>query len=168
MGVRGYRHREIAKSVRPSSVASVAVLGVLASLIVFAMEIALVWLRNSRGLAFAEQGVDIAVAGIGGLLMIWIYWGLWDMLPSAWQLHVFLGLPLAAGFAYVALAAPELAPKIAHHVTTAELELATSIIRVAAIVLGLIQVATFVVTLGAKEAFNIGKPKPLWERVNRL
>jgi hypothetical protein len=167
MGVRGYRHRENSKIERPKGIALMAVLGVLASLALFAAEIALVWVRNARGLAFAEQGVDIAIAGIGALLLIWIYWGLWDMLPSAWQLHVFLGLPLAAAFGYVAWAAPELAPKIVHHMRTTEMELAGTVIRIAALVMAGIQLATFLVTLGSKEAFNIGKQKPIWERVNR-
>jgi hypothetical protein len=140
MGVRGYRHRENSKIERPKGIALMAVLGVLAS---------------------------IAIAGIGALLLIWIYWGLWDMLPSAWQLHVFLGLPLAAAFGYVAWAAPELAPKIVHHMRTTEMELAGTVIRIAALVMAGIQLATFLVTLGSKEAFNIGKQKPIWERVNR-
>ena len=164
MGTRGYRHREVVKTVRPAGVAFVAVTGMVAIMVILAMEIGLVWLRSQRGLSFAAQGVDLAIGGMGALLLIWFFWGLWDMLPSAWQLHFWFGLPLVAGFGYVAWMAPELAPKIAHHVKAAELEIATVVLRIAAIAMAALELATFVVMVGTKDAFEIGKPKPLWDR----
>ncbi len=164
MGTRGYRHRQVVKIVRPAGIALVAIIGIIAIMVIFAMEIGLVWLRSQRGLSFVAQGTDLAIGGMSSLFLIWIYWGVWDLLPSAWQIHVWLGLPITAGFGYVAWMAPELATIIAHHVKSEELELAKTILRIVAISMAALEIVTFIVMIGTKDAFKIGQPKPLWER----
>jgi hypothetical protein len=164
MGTRGYRHREVAKIVRPAGVALVAIVGIIAIMAIFAIEVALVWLRSQRGLSVIAQGTDLAIGGMSALFLIWIYWGVWDLLPSAWQIHVWLGLPITVGFGYVAWMAPELATIIAHHVKAEELEIAKTVLRIVAIGMAALEIVTFIVMIGTKDAFEIGKPKPLWEK----
>jgi hypothetical protein len=165
MGFRGYQHQQKQTIERPAAVGLVAVAGILASFLLFGLEFGLVWLRTQRGLPFMAQAIDLAATGGLVLLLVWIYWGIWDLFPSAWTMHVFLGLPLVAGFGYVAWAAPDLAPIIAHQMPNAEVALATIVLRIVAGGMAVIELATFGVLLASRAAFKVGQPKPIWDRV---
>jgi hypothetical protein len=165
MGFRGYQHQSQQKVERPAAIGLVAVAGIVASFLIFGFVFALVWLRSQRGLPLMAQAIDLAAAGGLVLLLVWIYWGVWDLFPSAWSMHIFLGVPLIAGFGYVALMADTLAPIIAHQMPSAEVALAAMVLRAVAGVLAVIELATFVVLLGSRSAFGVGQRKPIWERV---
>jgi hypothetical protein len=165
MGFRGYQHQQNQKVERPAAIGLVSIVGILASFLLFGLEFAVIWLRSQRGLPFMAQAIDLAVAGGIVLLLVWIYWGVWDLFPSAWSMHIFLGLPLVAGFGYVAWAAPEIAPIIAHQMPNAEVALATTVLRIVAGGMAAIELATFLVLLASRSAFKVGQGRPIWDRV---
>lgn len=165
MGFRGYRTAAKPEEInRPALVALGAVAGILASLALFALTVTLLYLRTSRGLSLTDQLLDMGVTVVAALFLLWIYWGTWDMLPSAWWTHMTLGPVLVIGMLLLIGFAPEAAKIVAHDMLRSEIAQAEMVIRFAAIGLAVIEGVTILAVLGSRKAFKIGEKKPLWER----
>ena len=165
MGVRGYRYgiKQIAAR-RSGGVAFTSLAGVLTVMVLIGMEFALVVIRLQRGLSLNAQAVDLAVVIVVGFLLIWNYWGVWELLPQAWQFHVFIGPLVMLGLAGVMTMAPQVTAIVAHHLKAEESALALNVVRIAAATLLFVELATVLTVVSNREHFQIGRKKELWER----
>jgi len=155
MGFRGYRTTAKPEQInRPPAVGLVSVAGVLSSFTLFGLAVALLYIRTSQGLSLTDQAADIGVAVAVALLLVWVYWGTWDLFPSSWWTHMILGPILIIGLLALIGFAPQAAKIVAHDMLSSEIAQAELVIRFGAIILAL---------LGARKAFSIGVKKPLWE-----
>src|SRR5262245_59810018 len=134
MGFRGYHYGGPAKAAakRPAMVGLIAVLGVLASMLLIGLEIALIWIRFGRGYPLSAQIPDLILTVVVGLMLLRFYWGVWDMYMGAWQAHIFFGPVVLLGLLYLFWSAPDLAPRVAHHLKVAEIDQAAMVLRAAA------------------------------------
>jgi hypothetical protein len=152
---------------RPTSIALVGLLGVLTGLAMFGGAVALAFFRTRLGQGWGAQLLDLALAAMAVLLLVWMYWGVWEMVASAWWLHLFGGPVLIVGMLALVGYADTLAPFVAHHLSKDTIALTGQAIRAVALGLAALEVVTLVLLLGMRKLFGIGVKKPLWERVNR-
>ncbi|HEU5088580.1 MAG TPA: hypothetical protein VFT99_14090 [Roseiflexaceae bacterium] len=163
------RRRQVnpAPVARPASLTVIALLGVLFGMALFAGEIVLGFYRAQLGIGWGSQLLDVAIAGFVAILIIWMFWGVWEMVASAWWSHLFLGPLLVIGALVLTGYAATLAPFIAHNLPLSMIEQTGRLLQIAALALAAIEILAIVVLLGNQKTFGIGKKKPLWERVNR-
>ena len=152
---------------RPASLTVIALLGVLFGMALFAGEIVLGFYRAQLGIDWGSQIFDLAIAGFIAILIIWMFWGLWEMVTSAWWSHLFLGPVLVIGALVLTGYAATLAPFIAHNLPLPMIEQTGRLLQIAAVALAGIEILAIIILLGNQKVFGIGKKKPLWERVNR-
>jgi hypothetical protein len=142
-------------------------LGVLCGLALFVGELVLAFLRTQRGIGWGAQLLDLALVSVAVLFLIWLYWGVWEMVASAWWSHLFLGPVLVIGLLALTGYVATLAPLIAHNLPKNVIELTGQGLQIIALVLAALEIITIVMLLGTRKLFGVGVKKPLWERVNR-
>jgi hypothetical protein len=166
MGIRGYHTTKKPATIsRPPMVALVAAVGMLASIALFGLAIALLYLRTTQGLPLGDQALDIGITAAITLFLLRIFWGIWDLLPSSWWSHMIIGPILILALIGLISFAPEAAKIVAHDMPRSMIAQAELIIRSAAIGLAVIEGVTILVLIGARQAFAIGAKKQPWERV---
>jgi apolipoprotein N-acyltransferase len=165
MGVRGYRYGIKQTPVRRSGgVAFAAMAGVLTVMALISLEFVLVVIRLQRGFPLSDQAVDLGVVIVAGFLLIWNYWGVWELQSQAWQFHVFIGPLIILGLAGVMAMAPNVTAIIARDLKAEESALALNVIRVSAATLLFVELGTILTAILNREHFQIGRKKELWER----
>lgn len=152
---------------RPTSVALVSVAGVIAGLAIAALVIIGTVLRMQLGASMLMQLLDLSLGLFIPLLLIWLYWGVWEVLPSAWWSHIMLGPFLVIGMLVIVSSAADITPFLAHDLPKPVIEFTINVVRITALVVAGIELATIVCLLNARSLFKIGEKKPVWERVNR-
>ncbi len=149
---------------RPVGVAILASAGVVLGIVLALLSVALIAYKAALGVPLAMQVIDIAFAIVVPFTIVWFFWGLWEVLQSAWWSHV-IGGPLAvaglvAAFAWrgavVALLVKGL-PVVVHHWVETGFVWSIWIILI-------LEIVTVLYLLTVWKAFGIGAPKPLWER----
>lgn len=150
---------------RPASVALVAVAGVLASFAILGISLGLVWQRLRFGYGLGAQALDILLALLVTLLVVWLFWGIWELTPNSWWSHMIFGPLLIIGLLVFAGMVDTLAPFIAHHLPLNIIQQVVPWMRTLAFVLIGIEVVTIFVLLGQRKTFTIGRKKEVWERV---
>jgi hypothetical protein len=79
---------------RPIGLALLSGTGVVCGLALTVLAMALIAYKASLGIPLAVQIVEITLAILVPFTIVWFYWGLWDVMQSAWWSHV-IGGPLA-------------------------------------------------------------------------
>jgi hypothetical protein len=165
MGIRGYHTTKKPATInRPPIVALVAAVGMLASITLFGLAVALLYIRTAQGLPLGDQAIDIGITVAITLFLLRIFWGTWDLLPSSWWSHMIIGPLLILALLWLIGFAPEAAKIVAHDMPRSAVAQAELIIRSAAIGLAVIEGATILALIGARKAFAIGAKKQPWER----
>lgn len=162
MGVRviGSSKRER----RPVGVAILASVGVAGGVVLVLLSVALIAYKVALGVPLTMQMIDVAFAIVVPFTIIWFFWGLWEVLQSAWWTHV-IGGPLAvvglgAAFmwrsAIIGLLVQGLPIAVHRWIETGFVWSVWGIL--------ILEVMTVIYLLTVWRTFGIGAPKPLWER----
>jgi hypothetical protein len=154
------------KPQRPFGVALIGSIGILVGLAWVALMVFLIWVRRGQGIPVLGQGAGAAGGLLVALVVIWIYWGLLDMLRWAWWMNVALAalalVALVALFGYV----PELAPTLAPGRSEAAIR-QTTLALYAGMGVGLgFNLVALIYLVTVRKAFGVGMKdqRPLWER----
>jgi hypothetical protein len=149
---------------RPVGVAILAGMGVVVGVVLALLSVALIAYKAALGVPLAMQIIDIAFAIVVPFTIVWFFWGLWEVLQSAWWSHV-IGGPLAV----VGLGAAFLWRSVIIGLLVRGLPIAvhqwieTGLLWSLWIIL-ILEIVTVIYLLMVRKAFGIGAPKPLWER----
>ncbi len=150
---------------RPTSIALVAAAGVLASLSVLGLSLVFVWQRMHMGIGLDAQALDILLALLVTLIIVWLYWGIWELTPNSWWSHMIMGPALILGLLVFSTMVDALAPFIANRLPVPMIQQAAIWLRMLALVIIGIEAVTIFVLLGQRRIFTVGRKKDLWERV---
>ncbi|MGB9753953.1 MAG: hypothetical protein C0183_11285 [Roseiflexus castenholzii] len=159
--------RSSIRASRPVGVAILASAGVAVGIVLALLLVALIAYKAALGVPLAMQMIDIALAIVVPFTIVWFFWGVWEVLQSAWWSHV-IGGPLAvaglgAAFVWRGLVIGLLVrgvPVALHQ------WIETGFVWSVWIIL-ILEITTVVYLLTAWKAFGIGASKPLWERRHR-
>jgi hypothetical protein len=151
---------------RPLGVAVIGGIGILAGIAWAVVAMLMIWTRMGQGIPLIGQGFGLFVSLLAALLVIWLYWGLLDMLRWAWWLNVALAVVAVLSFGALFGSAPELAALLAPRRpddVVQQITLALSASIAAGLIFNLIAVFYLV---SVRKAFGIGvkDQRPLWER----
>ncbi|MGQ9548668.1 MAG: hypothetical protein ACUVSY_11370 [Roseiflexus sp.] len=153
-----------AKVQRPIGLALLSGTGVACGLSLTVLAMALIAYKASLGISLAAQIVEITLAILVPFTVVWFYWGLWDIMQSAWWSHVIGGLPAVFGLGVAFVLRNGIIGLLTRGLPVAVHPLVAT--GFAWFVLGLLflELATVMYLLTAWKVFGIGAPKPLWER----
>lgn len=152
---------------RPIGVAIIATIGMLTGIALALAALVNSWLYMQTDPSLTGLFVNLS-AGLGGaLFMIWLFWGLWDLMDWAWWTSLFLGVIATGACIYALLNAPMLALTLAQ-LLPFELEpvrVYTGLIG-GAILATSVTLIVMVYLVAVREAFRIGTKHLLkpWER----
>lgn len=153
-----------AKVQRPIGLALLSGTGVACGLSLTVLAMALIAYKASLGIPLATQIIEITLAILVPFTIVWVYWGLWDIMQSAWWSHV-IGGPLAiAGLGAALVWRHGITGLLARGLPIAVHPLVATSFTWLALGLLFLEIATVVYLLTAWKVFGIGAPKPLWER----
>lgn len=149
---------------RPVGLAVLAGAGVITGIILALLAMALIAYKVALGVPLAMQMIDVAFAIVVPFTIVWFFWGLWDVMQSAWWSHV-IGGPLAvvglsAAFVWRGLVIGLLVrglPVAVHPWVETGFVWSVWIMLI-------LEIVTVIYLLTTWKAFGIGTPKPLWER----
>jgi len=149
---------------RPIGLALLSGAGVVCGLALTVLAMALIAYKASLGIPLAVQIVEITLAILVPFTIVWFYWGLWDVMQSAWWSHV-IGGPLAiVGLGAAFIWSNGIIGVLARGLPVAVHPLVATSVAWCTPGLLVLEVATVAYLLTAWKAFGIGAPKPLWER----
>ena len=149
---------------RPIGLALLSGTGVVGGLALTVLAMALIAYKASLGIPLAVQIVEITLAILVPFTIVWFYWGLWDVMQSAWWSHV-LGGPLAiVGLGAAFMWRNGIIGLLVRGLPVAVHPLVATSFAWFTLGLLVLEVATVAYLLTAWKAFGIGAPKPLWER----
>jgi hypothetical protein len=154
------------KPQRPLGVALIGSIGVLAGLVWAVLMVYLIWGRAGQGNPMAGRGIVLAGGLLAALIVIWLYWGLLDMLRWAWWMNVALAPLAVVALGVLFGSVPELAPMFSPSRLSAAIR-QTTFVLYAAMGFGLVfNLIVGVYLLTVRKAFGIGlkDQRPLWER----
>jgi len=167
---RGYRLPvKVERPRRPSGVAALGMLGVGGSLIISVGALLGIWSLMRISLAPSPALAVFALVLVAALVVLWINWGLLDLLRWAWWANLLLALIGTAGAGFGMRYAP-LAGKLVHELqasaVAATIEAAT---RGALIGMVAINLVTLLYLLSVHTSFGVGvkDERPLWEKAHR-
>lgn len=150
---------------RPVLVALVAAAGVLVSLTVLGLSLVLAWQRMHFGYDLNAQLLDLLLALLVTLMLIRLYWGVWELTPGSWWSHMLVGPVLIIGLLVFSSMVDTLAPFIANRLPLPLIQQAAFWLRILALTLIGLEAVTILVLLGQRQIFSVGRKKELWERV---
>jgi hypothetical protein len=137
---------------------------VVCGLALTVLAMALIAYKASLGIPLTVQIVEITLAILVPFTIVWFYWGLWDVMQSAWWSHV-IGGPLAiVGLGAAFIWSNGIIGVLARGLPVAVHPLVATSVAWCTPGLLVLEVATVAYLLTAWKAFGIGAPKPLWER----
>jgi hypothetical protein len=149
---------------RPVGVAILAGAGVVLGVILALLAMALIAYKAALGVALAMQFIDIALAIVVPFSIVWFFWGLWDVVRSAWWSHV-IGGPLAiAGLGAVFLGRSSVIELLVQDLPVAVHQWVETGFVWSVWMLLILELVTVIYLLTVWKTFGIGAPKPLWER----
>ena len=137
----------------------------MASLAVLGMSLMLTWQRMNSGYDLSAQILDVLLALLITLLLIRMYWGVWELTPGSWWSHMLVGPVLIIGLLVFSSMVDTLAPFIANRLALPLIQQAAFWLRILALTLIGIEAVTILVLLGQRQIFSVGRKKELWERV---
>ncbi|HJZ46995.1 MAG TPA: hypothetical protein VKE41_07500 [Roseiflexaceae bacterium] len=160
---------QVVKQRRPFGVAVLATIGVLGSLA--GLVISLVRLL---GLLRASAGPSLQLAAIASLLVLalvvlWINWGVWELIGWAWWANILLTL-VSIGALIVALRwAQPISAALAKLLPMMIERQVQTLALVGLLALLVYHLIAVVLLLGSHAAFGVGvkDERPLWERMQR-
>lgn len=149
---------------RPVGVAILAGAGVVVGIVLALLSVALIAYKAALGVPLAMQFIDIALAIVVPFSIVWFFWGVWDVIPSAWWSHVIVGPLVVAGLgaglvwhdSIIDLLVRSL-PVAIHHWVEAGFVWSVWVLLI-------LELVTIIYLLTVRKAFGVGTPKPLWER----
>lgn len=159
--------RSSIRASRPVGVAILASAGVAVGIVLALLLVAVIAYKAALGVPLAMQMIDIALAIVVPFTIVWFFWGVWEVLQSAWWSHV-IGGPLAvAGLGAAFVWRGMVIGLLVRGVPVALHQwIETGFVWSVWIIL-ILEITTVVYLLTARKAFGIGAPKPLWERRHR-
>lgn len=167
---RGYRLPvKVERPRRPFGVAALGMLGVGGSLIIIVGALFGIWNLMRISLAPSPTLAVFALVLVAALVVLWINWGLLDLLRWAWWANLLLALIGTAGAGFGMRYAP-LAGKLVHELqpsaSAATIEAAT---RGALFGMVAINLVTLLYLLSVHATFGVGvkDERPLWEKAHR-
>ncbi|GIW00481.1 MAG: hypothetical protein KatS3mg058_1884 [Roseiflexus sp.] len=149
---------------RPVGVAILASAGVAVGIVLALLLVALIAYKAALGVPLAMQIIDIALAIVVPFTIVWFFWGVWEVLQSAWWSHVIGGPLVAAGLGAAFVWRGMVIGLLVRGVPVALHQwIETGFVWSVWVIL-ILEITTVVYLLTAWKAFGIGAPKPLWER----
>jgi hypothetical protein len=163
----GYRHPiRVVAPTRPRGLALLATIGVLAGLAQLILVLLIAWIRLRRGIPLGNQLAPLGL-GIGlAWVIVWLNWGLWDLVRWAWWGSVIFGSAAVIGCGLLFRSVPDLAALLSRGLPE---ELAQRLelgLTVELIFLLIFHVVMVIYLLMIHKVFGIGlkQKRPLWER----
>lgn len=149
---------------RPLGLSILSASGVVLGLVIGALTVAL---AAAQGLAGGAL-IGAAIVGVAGLVLaltiVWTYWGLWEMLRSAWWSHMLAGPVAVLGLALLVGLAPDTLTAAASLAPQPVRELAERAAIGGTALLIAIECAVVGYLPMVRGVFGIGAPKQAWER----
>jgi len=149
---------------RPIGSALLSGTGVVYGLALTVLAMALIAYKVSLGIPLAVQIVEITLAILVTFTIVWFYWGLWDVMQSAWWSHVIGGPLVIVGLGAAFVWRNSIIGVLAQGLPVAVHPLMANSFAWFTLGLLILEVATVAYLLTVWKAFGIGAPKPLWER----
>ncbi len=153
-----------AQSRRPIGLALLSSTGVVCGLALTVLAMALIAYKASLGIPIAVQIVEITLAILVPFTIVWFYWGLWDVMQSAWWSHVIVGPLAVVGLGVAFVWRDSIIGVLAHGLPVVAHPLVATSFAWFTLGLLVLEVATVAYLLTAWKAFGIGVSKPPWER----
>ncbi|MCS6839705.1 MAG: hypothetical protein NZ699_04440 [Roseiflexus sp.] len=149
---------------RPVGVAILASAGVILGIILALVSMALIAYKVMLGIPLALQMIDLAFAIVVPFTIVWFFWGLWEVLQSAWWSHI-IGGPLAvAGLGAAFVWRDTIIGLLVRGLpVTVHPWVGTGFVWSVWVVL-ILEMVTVIYLLTARKTFGVGAPKPLWQQ----
>lgn len=150
---------------RPVGVAILAGSGVVSGIALALLAVALIAYKAALGISLAMQIIEIAFAIIVPFTIVWFFWGLWEVMQSAWWSHVIGGPLAAAGLGAAFVWRSSIIGLLVRGLPVAVHQwVETGFVWSVWIIL-ILELLTVMYLLTAWKTFGIGASKPLWERL---
>lgn len=149
---------------RPVGVAILAGAGVVLGIVLALLSVALIAYKAALGVPLTMQFIDIALAIVVPFTIVWFFWGLWEVLQSAWWSHVIGGPLMVAGLGAVFVWSDSIIGLLVRGLPIPVHQWIASGFVWSVLALLILELVTVIYLLTTGKAFGIGAPKPLWER----
>ncbi|HWQ11744.1 MAG TPA: hypothetical protein VNL77_03035 [Roseiflexaceae bacterium] len=151
---------------RPLGLAILSISGVVFGLALGLLVVSWAAVRTLSGTPASQALIAALLVLLLALTIVWLYWGLWEMVPSAWWTHIILGplLVLALALALLTQTVPALVALAAGALPEAARPPAERAASGALLALMGLQGATIGYLPSVRRTFGIGVPKRAWER----
>jgi hypothetical protein len=163
----GYRHPiRTTRPTRPRGLAVLTTIGILGGVAQLVAVLLIAWLRTRRGIPLGDQ---LAPLGLGlGLawVIVWINWGLWDLVRWAWWAGIIFGSAAVIGCGLLFRSVPALAALLSRGLPEEVAQRLELGLTGELIFLLTFHVVAVIYLLTAHKVFGIGvkQKRPLWER----
>jgi hypothetical protein len=149
---------------RPLVLAALAVAGVVLGV---ALAVASLVYAGAQALAGTSSVLSMAAGVIGllvALILVWFYWGLWEMIGSAWWSHIILGPLGVIGLLLLLPALPDAVTMLLGPLTEEARSGAVRLASGAVLVTVVLECAVIGYLPVVRHVFGIGRRKQAWER----
>lgn len=149
---------------RPVELALLACVGVIFGIVLAIVAGAMVAYKIALGIPLMTQMIDIVCVVVVPFSIVWFFWGLWDVMQSAWWSHVIGGPLVLVGSGAVWLWRDVVVNLLVRGLPVAVHQLVETGFVWSLWILFVLETITIFYLLNARRVFGIGTPKPLWER----
>lgn len=149
---------------RPLGLSVLAVAGVVFGVVSGLAALAYGALHSLQGELLGQSLIASLVGLLLALLIVWFYWGLWEMVRSAWWMHILVGPLAVIGLLLLLRSSPLLVALLAGRLPDS---LRLAVERGASgsiLLLAGIEAAAVGYLPSVRRVFGVGAPKPVWER----
>jgi hypothetical protein len=149
---------------RPLTLSLIAITGVLIGSVLTVAAFVVAVLRTLQGITPDRLTIALLIGALLATVVIWFYWGLWEMIATAWWAHVVAGPLAIIGLVALTPMLPGLVDLVAASLPNQARQLLTS--GVAWSLAGFIGLEglTVIYLPTVRQMFGIGAPRKAWER----
>jgi hypothetical protein len=154
---------------RPAGVAILAIVGVLASLLMMAFTLIRLWLLVSASAQPSRQLAALGFAVVLALVLIWVNWGVWEMIRWAWWANLALTILSSLGLLVAMRYVPDIAEFLARLRPGLKASALTGNVTLALLVALVYHLLAVVYMISAHTTFGVGvkDERPAWQRAQR-
>ncbi len=158
------RHAAQQAAQRPLGLTILSVAGVLFGLALAFAALGYAGMQALVGSPPALSTIGALSGFLLALVIVWFYWGLWEMLSSAWWAHMILGPVAVVALVLLIPMLPTAFPLLAGPLPQETREIAERAANIALFGLVGLECATVGYLPTIRQQFGIGRRKQAWER----